>query len=60
MRHRLEAEDTDGVVISVATLIDLWYVTQTAVGIAHVDLAELRERLAIPSARRPIQSTGSR
>lgn len=40
-----EAEATDGIVVSVATLIDLWYVTQTTEGVSADDLATLRARL---------------
>ena len=42
----LEAEETDGVVVSVASLIDLWYVTQTTKTVTDADLAELREKIA--------------
>jgi PIN domain nuclease of toxin-antitoxin system len=41
-----EAEATDGVIVSVATLIDLWYVTQTTKKLTEADLAELRDLLA--------------
>lgn len=41
-----EAEATDGVVVSVATLIDLWYVTQTTKKLADADLGKLRDLLA--------------
>jgi PIN domain nuclease of toxin-antitoxin system len=41
-----EAEATDGVVVSVATLIDLWYVIQTTKKLADADLAKLRDLLA--------------
>ncbi len=37
-----EAEGSDGIVVSVATLIDLWYVTQTTQGVTTEDLATLR------------------
>ncbi|MGD1058816.1 MAG: PIN domain-containing protein [Solirubrobacteraceae bacterium] len=40
-----EAEATDGVVVSTATFIDLWYVTQTTKKVTAADLAELRDRL---------------
>lgn len=40
-----EAEQTDGVVVSVATLVDLWYVTQTTQGITADDLSRLRAKL---------------
>jgi PIN domain nuclease of toxin-antitoxin system len=42
----LEAEETDGVVVSVASLVDLWYVTQTTKAVTEADLAELREKIA--------------
>jgi PIN domain nuclease of toxin-antitoxin system len=41
----LEAEETDGVVVSVASLIDLWYVTQTTKGVSDADLTHLREQI---------------
>ena len=41
----LQAEETDGVVVSVASLIDLWYVTQTTKGVSDADLAHLREQI---------------
>jgi PIN domain nuclease of toxin-antitoxin system len=40
-----DAERSDGVVVSVASLVDLWYVTQTTKGVAAIDLARLREHL---------------
>jgi PIN domain nuclease of toxin-antitoxin system len=40
-----DAEATDGIVVSVATLIDLWYVTQTTQGVTVDDLARLRDVL---------------
>jgi len=42
----LEAEETDGVVVSVASLVDLWYVTQSTKGITEAELAELREKIS--------------
>lgn len=36
------AEEDGGIVISVATLIDLWYVTQTTQGVTSADLDGLR------------------
>ncbi|MGH2852979.1 MAG: type II toxin-antitoxin system VapC family toxin [Solirubrobacteraceae bacterium] len=45
-----EAEATDGVVVSVASLIDLWYVTQTTQGVTTTHLAALRDRLASSAA----------
>ncbi len=41
-----EAESTDGIVVSVATLVDLWYVTQTTKKLTDANLAELRGTLA--------------
>lgn len=40
-----EAESTDGIVVSVATLIDLWYVAQTTQAITLDDLTMLRRWL---------------
>jgi len=40
-----EAQATDGVVVSVATLIDLWYVTQTTKKLTASDLGRLRASL---------------
>ncbi len=40
-----EAETTDGIVVSVATLVDLWYVTQTTKGVSIDDLARLRSAM---------------
>ncbi len=37
------AETDDGIVVSVATLIDLWYVTQTTKGVSTQALADLRQ-----------------
>ena len=44
-----DADASDGIVVSVATLADLWYVTQTTGGISVDDLAGLRS--ALDSAR---------
>jgi PIN domain nuclease of toxin-antitoxin system len=41
-----EAESTDGVVVSVASLTDLWYVTQTTKAVTEADLAELRKNMS--------------
>jgi len=38
----VDAEASDGIVVSVATLVDLWYVTQTTQGVSVDDLAQLR------------------
>lgn len=40
-----EAESTDGIVVSVATLIDLWYVSQTTKAVGPDELAKLRRWL---------------
>jgi PIN domain nuclease of toxin-antitoxin system len=40
-----EAEASDGIVVSVATLVDLWYVTQTTQGVTANDLATLRSTM---------------
>lgn len=40
------AEASEGVVVSVATLIDLWYVTQTTQGVSVTELADLRQLVA--------------
>lgn len=45
-----EAEDSDGVVVSVATLVDLWYVTQTTRRLTSAHLSQVRERIARSSA----------
>jgi PIN domain nuclease of toxin-antitoxin system len=45
-----EAEATDGVVVSIATLIDLWYVTQTTKKVTATDLAVLRDLLVFSPA----------
>lgn len=37
-----EAESSDGIVVSVATLIDLWYVAQTTEAVTGDDLRKLR------------------
>ncbi|MBV8162446.1 MAG: PIN domain-containing protein, partial [Acidimicrobiia bacterium] len=41
-----EAEGTEGIVVSVATLVDLWYVTQTTRSVTVADLRRLRDQLA--------------
>lgn len=40
------AEASEGVVVSVATLIDLWYVTQTTQGVSATELSDLRRLVA--------------
>ena len=40
-----EAETTAAVVVSVASLVDLWYVTQTTRKVTDTDLVELRNLL---------------
>ncbi len=39
------SEASDGIVVSVATLVDLWYVTQTTQGVTANDLATLRSTM---------------
>lgn len=39
------AESSDGIVVSVATLVDLWYVTQTTQRVSVEDLVRLRAAL---------------
>lgn len=41
-----DAEASDGIVVSVATLLDLWYVTQTTQGVSVDDLGRLRSVMA--------------
>lgn len=45
-----DAEASDGVVVSMATLIDLWYVTQTTKGVSEEQLAEIRALIATSPA----------
>ena len=40
-----ESERSDGVVVSVVTLVDLWYVTQTTQTVTMDSLSRLRTRL---------------
>lgn len=40
-----EAEATDGVIVSAATVVDLWYVTQTTKRISSEDLGAIRAQL---------------
>lgn len=40
-----DAEASEGIVVSVATLVDLWYVTQTTQGVSVGDLARMRSAL---------------
>ncbi len=44
-----EAEATLGVAVSVATFVDLWYVTQTTKAIGDGELTQLRALLTAPS-----------
>ena len=44
------AEASEGVVVSVATLIDLWYVAQTTQGVSVTELADLRRLVGGTSA----------
>jgi PIN domain nuclease of toxin-antitoxin system len=40
-----EAVERDGLVVSVVSLVELWYVTQTTEGVSTEELAALRERV---------------
>ena len=44
------AETSDGIVVSMATLIDLWYVTQTTQAVSTDQLAEIRALIATSPA----------
>jgi PIN domain nuclease of toxin-antitoxin system len=44
-----EAEATDGIVVSAATLIDCWYVTQTTQGLTVAQLDDLEDQLDDPA-----------
>ncbi len=45
-REALDGVEADGgIVVSVATLIDLWYVTRTTEGVTRTELDRLREDL---------------
>jgi PIN domain nuclease of toxin-antitoxin system len=41
----VESEQSEGIVVSVATLVDLWYVTQTTQSIGADDVARLQATL---------------
>ena len=45
-RALAEAEANESIVVSVATLVDLWYVTQTTRGVTVDDLAALRSAMS--------------
>lgn len=45
-----EAEDTDGIVVSAATLIDLWYVSQTTGAFTEQHVDEVRRLVGDPDA----------
>ena len=45
-----DAEAEGGIVVSVATLIDLWYVTQTTQGVSRPELDRLRNGLLSSAA----------
>jgi PIN domain nuclease of toxin-antitoxin system len=45
-----EAEATDGVIVSVATLVDLWYVTQTTKALTEAEVSEVREAIVTSPA----------
>jgi PIN domain nuclease of toxin-antitoxin system len=49
-RALAEAEGSDGIVVSVATLIDLWNVSQTTRAVSATELAGLRDRMASSAA----------
>ena len=40
-----ESEQSDGIVVSVATLVDLWYVSRTTQAVSPDDLTRLRAKL---------------
>lgn len=40
-----ESERTEGIVVSVATLVDLWYITQTTQSVSIDDLTRLRAKV---------------
>lgn len=46
----IESEKTDGLVLSVATLIDLWYVSQTTQAVTATELAAIRTMLDASTA----------
>ncbi len=46
----VEAEATEGVVVSVATLVNLWYVIQTTKKLSYDDLERLRDKFAFSPA----------
>ncbi|MHB8293922.1 MAG: type II toxin-antitoxin system VapC family toxin [Acidimicrobiales bacterium] len=45
-----EAEAGDGIVVSVASLVDLWYVTQSTQGVSTQQLSELRVLMTATSS----------
>lgn len=45
-----EAEATDGVIVSVASLVDLWYVTQTTKALTEAEVSEVREAIVTSPA----------
>jgi len=47
-----DAEASKGLVVSVASMIDLWYVSQSTGRVSTADLGELRRRLASSDAVR--------
>jgi PIN domain nuclease of toxin-antitoxin system len=40
-----EAEATDGVIVSVASLVDLWYVTQTTKALTEAEVSDVRKAI---------------
>jgi hypothetical protein len=47
-----EAEETEGVVVSVASLVDLWYVTQSTNAVTEVKMSEIRTGIVTSPSRK--------
>jgi PIN domain nuclease of toxin-antitoxin system len=45
-----EAEATDGVIVSVVSLLDLWYVTQTTKALTEAEVSEVRTAIVTSPA----------
>ena len=45
-----EAEATDGVIVSVVSLLDLWYVTQTTKALTEAEVSEVRATIVTSPA----------
>jgi PIN domain nuclease of toxin-antitoxin system len=45
-----EAEATDGVIVSVVSLLDLWYVTQTTKALTEAEVSEVRATIVTTPA----------